>query len=132
MEQTFDDKYYGIKEGKEKVGEIIAADEDKEVDEVDSKAEVNYEDNSNNAHDKDQEMNDSHENMQEQVQNEINEEDLIGTKTKKKNKRIDEDEIDDENEQEFYEDGEKLDVWYSCDGWFKAIKPGKFRFDCTL
>ena len=23
------------------------------------------------------------------------------------------------------------DVWWACDGCFKAIKPGKYHFDCT-
>lgn len=35
-----------------------------------------------------------------------------------------------DSEQDVVEDGEKLDMWYSCDGCFKVIKPGKFRFDC--
>ena len=29
--------------------------------------------------------------------------------------------------------GEKpFDIWYSCDGCYKAIKPGKFRFDSKV
>lgn len=40
-------------------------------------------------------------------------------------------EISDINLEEIDENQEKReDVWWSCDGCFKAIKPGKLRFDC--
>ena len=107
MASTFNEEYYNEDDEKSKVFERTIVDDYGEVSRYDEKPKPENEQADNEEEEK------------------LGEEDQQKMKHLKKKREVKQAFKDLEQE-------ENYDVWYSCDGCYKAVKPGKFRFDCRV